>query len=113
MPSHEKEVTSRLEAVAAAGGGVDAAAGARAHGDMRNRIRAPRDIAMWRPRARAMRHSVYWKLHIANAHASVGNSVARVPKYARSLRVIDTALVACCGFDLRHKYILYLYLYFD
>ena len=22
-----------------------------------------------------------------------------------------TALTACCGFDLRHKYILYLYLY--
>jgi hypothetical protein len=40
-------------------------------------------------------------------------SAARTPPpFLRDLLDAPTALAACCGFDLCHKYILYLYLYF-
>ncbi len=39
------------------------------------------------------------------------SAVPRVPRCVICSKDAPTALAACCGFDLCHKYILYLYLY--
>ena len=49
-----------------------------------------------------------------NARAAVGvRACAHIrTRFVLFVGTVPTALAACCGFDLCHKYILYLYLYF-